>query len=485
MRRSGSLVYGSADGGKSVRCDSAEFSALMRALGGRLNLKAHTVGQTEQRELHAPGDLEGHIGNDGRAYVIDSTRLMPLEPPPPQLLRSAAPFEHLTRQLRPELVALSPTPLSPDSFTRWGWHQAKRNNTEVRHAYTLLLDKLLPRAARALHRAVREVQLDHASTGGQRQHKRRMRWRQELASLLHSHGANVRCILLLLPHLRAYGQQGGKDRALIVFECRKLILRECVARCGNRVAAFAQQRWPITSTSRYKQDQILTQVPQILEAQRQATARYLNVLFGSSLTSHEYWARDGMLRQILMAKFVDPMIAAVEVKSNKVGWYNTAHEKLEAIAGDTLPDLSLEVVGIEQLRERICEMCDIELSQSGSTVFTASNVQLDCVRCQPMSFVRLLEGESMLEEARSRAWAQALTCAHASGGNDSLLHGAAWLPDWSWTFIAGNGTEHCVARDAFCTTVNAAPWVLPKAITATDEMVDEPSKALRCACMKR
>ena len=95
-----------------------------------------------------------------------------------------------------------------------------------------------------------------------------------------------------------------------------------------------------------------------------------------------------------------------------------------------------------------------------------------------MSFVRLLEGESMLEEARSRAWAKALTCAHASGGkNDDALPGTPCLPDWAWTFIADDGRENYVAGGAFCTTVNAAPWVLPKAITATDEMVDDLLKS--------
>jgi len=480
-RRSGSLVYGSADGGQSVRCDSIEFSALMRALGGRLNLKAHTVGRTEQRELHAPGDLEGHIGNDGRAYVIDSTRLMPLEPPPPRVLRSAGPFSHLTRQLRPELVALSPTPLSPDSFTRWGWHQAKRNNTEVRHAYALLLDKLLPRAARALYRAARELQLHGDRTREQVQYQRQVRWRQGLASLLHSHGANVRCMLLLLPHLRTRGQQGGRDRALAVLECRKLILRECVARCAKqelrRLRSSAMDR-SLAHAGTKAGSELMTEVPQTLEAQRKAAARYLNVLLGTSVASHDYWARDGILRQIVMSKFVDPMVAAVEVKGNKVGWYNTAREKLEAIAGDELADLSLDFLGIEQLRERICEMCDIEMSPSVSTTFAASDVQLGCVRCQPMSFVRLLEGESMLEEARSRAWAKALTCAHASGGkNDDALPGTPCLPDWAWTFIADDGRENYVAGGAFCTTVNAAPWVLPKAITATDEMVDDLLKS--------
>mgnify|MGYP002480718021 FL=1 len=40
------------------------------------------VGMRDKLEvLHAPTDIEGHIGSDGRYYVLDTARIAPPEPP--------------------------------------------------------------------------------------------------------------------------------------------------------------------------------------------------------------------------------------------------------------------------------------------------------------------------------------------------------------------------------------------------------------------
>ena len=72
------LVYGSADAGKTVHCD-ARADAVMRQAGQMLNLAPHVVGRTPevQQELTGPCDIEVHRGKDGRTYVLDTARVFP------------------------------------------------------------------------------------------------------------------------------------------------------------------------------------------------------------------------------------------------------------------------------------------------------------------------------------------------------------------------------------------------------------------------
>jgi hypothetical protein len=58
----------------------------MEKAAKRLNLKSHIVGfnSNNQVMLHAAGDLEGHLGTDGRFYLIDFGRAFPPEGPSPE-----------------------------------------------------------------------------------------------------------------------------------------------------------------------------------------------------------------------------------------------------------------------------------------------------------------------------------------------------------------------------------------------------------------
>lgn len=76
-----SLIYGSADGGITVRSENATMNQMMKQAATILNIKAHTVGMRNQTSvLHAPTDIEGHLGLDGRYYVLDTARICPPEP---------------------------------------------------------------------------------------------------------------------------------------------------------------------------------------------------------------------------------------------------------------------------------------------------------------------------------------------------------------------------------------------------------------------
>jgi hypothetical protein len=66
---------------------------------------------TSQR-LCAPADLEGHLGDDSRFYLLDFSRVFPPETP-----RKDIPNAHLYYLLRPEFVKSYSEPLCSDAFS--------------------------------------------------------------------------------------------------------------------------------------------------------------------------------------------------------------------------------------------------------------------------------------------------------------------------------------------------------------------------------
>jgi hypothetical protein len=70
-------AYGSADAGKHVHTDNAVLNGLMEKAAARLHLKKHTVAGVA--ELCSAGDVEGHVGLDGRYYLLDLARTFPPE----------------------------------------------------------------------------------------------------------------------------------------------------------------------------------------------------------------------------------------------------------------------------------------------------------------------------------------------------------------------------------------------------------------------
>ena len=72
------LHVGSADGGRTVHSSDAILVKQMHQAGLVLNLAPHTIrGVT----LTFGCDVEGHLGHDGRRYVLDCARVFPPESP--------------------------------------------------------------------------------------------------------------------------------------------------------------------------------------------------------------------------------------------------------------------------------------------------------------------------------------------------------------------------------------------------------------------
>lgn len=74
------IVYGSADQGKTIHNDDAGIDQQMQGAAKLLNLKGHFVWAKEGNKkcfLCAPADLEIHRGTDKCFYMIDTARLFP------------------------------------------------------------------------------------------------------------------------------------------------------------------------------------------------------------------------------------------------------------------------------------------------------------------------------------------------------------------------------------------------------------------------
>lgn len=219
-----SIKYGSADGGKTVHTKLKSLNAKMKQVGESLNLKGHRTG-AQQAMIYGPGDIEGHLGKDGKFYIVDFGRVFPPEAPEQKGSRKI--FYCL---LRPEFVRNYSTPLSSDAFSVWGKINGKIHNQEVVEATKFLYDILIPRFAN-------EVAVLMGKKGAN-EHR--------LTEMLHSNGINCR-------HL-------GRVRREVPCECeevRNLLLNEMVARTLTTVLRqllrLEMMKMKIASQEPYKQ----------------------------------------------------------------------------------------------------------------------------------------------------------------------------------------------------------------------------------------
>eukprot|EP01127_Copromyxa_protea_P019689 TRINITY_DN6444_c0_g2_i4.p1 TRINITY_DN6444_c0_g2~~TRINITY_DN6444_c0_g2_i4.p1 ORF type:complete len:903 (+),score=135.68 TRINITY_DN6444_c0_g2_i4:266-2710(+) len=76
------LKYGSDDGCKTIHNQLPELQDLIQKVAKLLYLKPHIVGSGMNNEpirLDFPADVEGHLGTDGKYYLVDVHRLFPAE----------------------------------------------------------------------------------------------------------------------------------------------------------------------------------------------------------------------------------------------------------------------------------------------------------------------------------------------------------------------------------------------------------------------
>eukprot|EP00698_Gefionella_okellyi_P014694 TRINITY_DN4082_c0_g1_i1.p1 TRINITY_DN4082_c0_g1~~TRINITY_DN4082_c0_g1_i1.p1 ORF type:complete len:1070 (-),score=233.51 TRINITY_DN4082_c0_g1_i1:497-3301(-) len=141
---SATLISGSTDAGSTVLDSSDQFRAIAAEAGRILNAKPHVVaGKT----VPLACDVEGHMGLDGRYYMLDTARVMPPAWP-------SHPFygcPHLYQLLRHEFVQTLPWSLSCDALSLMGSDNARVHNDEVKLATERLETMVIPALIESLH----------------------------------------------------------------------------------------------------------------------------------------------------------------------------------------------------------------------------------------------------------------------------------------------------------------------------------------------
>lgn len=218
-----SIRYGSSDSGDHVHADIPELNEKLAEAGRCLNLQPHVTGTNpgSAKELASCGDLEGHIGSDGKFYVLDFARAFPAEAPARSHREPRAVYYKL---LRPETVRSNETPLSSDAFTTWGKLDSRfqEHNKDVLKATLKLLLQEVPAFADSLDVHAEEM------TGA------------NLVTELHRAGINIRHLGQVRHKCKS---RKAKDILLLEMVVRvvKNYLRERMRETMRRVRGLSQE----------------------------------------------------------------------------------------------------------------------------------------------------------------------------------------------------------------------------------------------------
>jgi hypothetical protein len=265
-------IYGSPDGGATMHASDARLNASMRCLAQQLNLAEHLVGDVR---IAGPGDVEGHIGRDGRFYLIDLARIFP---PLAPLVKGRADRRHVFYELmRPEFVRnWTKQPLCSDAFTRWLERDpdAEALNSAVVEASRALYTKAIPNFALEVPSLLQA--LPSAAANERELERLFVQQIEAMLSRLHNRGINVRHLGLVRA---AVAPQHWVARTKLMSEMTARALK-CIVhlrlREKMRGLAFPGE-----------------------EPYRQELIAYLNLVLGNHAESDVYWTRifDGTERE--------------------------------------------------------------------------------------------------------------------------------------------------------------------------------------------
>ncbi len=271
IKGSSTLIYGSRDAGRTVAAKDERFNQAMKSAAKRLNLAGCLRGTKEPGVMmHSAIDIEGHLGDDGRYYMLDFARAMPPESPREKDMRQ--PGDHLYRLLRPEFVVRCRTPLCADAFSNMIHVEPNKKalNADVKEASNQLMKVVIPNYA---HELVQYVKEQDMLLGGVQN--------IEFNQHLHARGINIRFLGEISYWLRLLDSEYAPiaNRLVIVEMCArslKAILRE------NLRDTMRLYRVPLEQPY----------VEKLVE--------FLNVAFGANAKSADFWES---LRAMILQKF--------------------------------------------------------------------------------------------------------------------------------------------------------------------------------------
>eukprot|EP00727_Mastigamoeba_balamuthi_P008686 m51a1_g444 hypothetical protein (1769) ;mRNA; r:86393-107549 len=252
------LVYGSADAGKSFACKDEELVRKLKNATKVLNLKKRVV---DGKPLYTPLDLEGHRGKDGKLYLVDFARCFP-----PEFPKDGVKAARYYRLLRPEFVKSYRMSLCPDAFSNFIKDPAseERINADVCEATRYLMEQVIPAFALELPELVQQHGVNRIETF-------------PLTQAMHRRGINMR----FLGRVRAQ----SKDPKIL-----GLLLVEMIARVLKSLLA---------AKLRKKHEEM--GVVAVDQPYRTLCVDFFNLALGTSEPSDRFW--DKTLVQALIAKF--------------------------------------------------------------------------------------------------------------------------------------------------------------------------------------
>lgn len=201
--------------------------------------------------LYSCADLEGHRGYDGRFYCLDFARVFP-----PLRSERTSKNEHLYRLFRPEFVKKYSKPLCSDTYSGFvSKHGGETHIQEVVDASNFLYQKIIPSFAQELS----TFSANHSV--------------EELAKLwnikgaLHKKGINLCQMGILRRYTKAKPDSPVK----------LLLLTEMIARtCKHEIHELLRNKLKETKLA-------------LQEPYKGVVVDYLNIVFGKSSESSEYW----------------------------------------------------------------------------------------------------------------------------------------------------------------------------------------------------
>jgi hypothetical protein len=234
--------------------------------GSQLNMNVSFNNQL----MYSPVDLEGHKGLDGKFYLLDFSRVLPPESPNRKFQNP-----HLSRLLRPEFLKAYDKLLCSDAFSGFiqGTPDEDEITADIHEATRYLRETHIPKMAMRIGEMMREFKMEKPLS------------KFRLTETLHSMGINIRYAGIL-------------RKQITDPEHRHLILAEVVAR-----AIKNNLRWRLR-----EQHQIL-KLP-LEEPYLRLVIDYLNLVFGNTLKSDEYW--DTFLKKDVTNNFEETLSAEEE-----------------------------------------------------------------------------------------------------------------------------------------------------------------------------
>jgi tetratricopeptide (TPR) repeat protein len=319
------IVYGTGDGGRVVHASSRIFNERMHQAAAKLNLATHVCGMNPAAcaTLHSAADIEGHIGSDGRLYLLDLARTFPPETP-----RAGVQAGHLYQLLRPEVVRAFGKPLCSDAFSGFVANDPRLHefNADIDEATRFLHSHIIPACSKEIVWTLLEA------------HEESKLHTVSVVELMHRSGVNLRHMGEIAAHIYHREPTTGIFRLLYI---------EAVARVlKNRIRLMLREKM-----RQFRQPRT---VPY-----RQMIVDFLNAVF-TGTNNNWYWETHlkARLRDSFSFNFPEDELTIVESPSGA-----EAVVRMRSNAVDTAPAIAASGAGG---RDGPYSLDDAPLARAGS-----------------------------------------------------------------------------------------------------------------------